>query len=612
MTASSLKILKNLLILFVILSYGCQDDDNRPIAPPKYLAIDKTYQSFVEAGKVKAQTIRAMVLDADSLPRENVTVFFTFEGDISLSASSAITNAEGYASVDVTFGSKIGDASVVASSPGLEGSPATFDFIIRAITPKNITIFSGDEQEDLPGEALANQLVVRLTDEFQNPVSGASITFKVTKSNGNVFWASSHTNQEGNASNYFRVGSDGPINEITASYNEELKTVFRAYTLTPVKLSPLKNGKDHIELNWTKDVNPTFERYVISRALQGYTTFTAVAEITDINVINYKDYSGIAGAKYWYYVKTVTSQQNSIISTWEKSEYGDYINFSSTDQFFDVSYDEPKGIVYVSNTTQRRILILSMETLQKVDSIQLDANPTNMALSSNRELLYVSLAGTGSFCVIQLSNKSILKRIDVSSALGTKEIGDIYQTSSGELFASSVYNYTVKINEADNTVQRVATNYAPSTVAGYFVGDDGAFLYKESYHEILKLDLTHSDVPFVNRMRSGSEGACLSPDGSRIYVYGSILDTQDFSLVGRLGHGGRIALSKDGLHLYKVYSGFVAVYNTTTQLLERQIPFAQDASALFINESESTAIIQTKSSYPYPHFMRFYKLSLAD
>src|SRR5207247_2306048 len=83
-----------------------------------------------------------------------------------------------------------------------------------AAAPTNIAAVSGDAQVGRVTQPLAAPLVVKVTDDNGNPVSGATVTW--TANNGTI-GASTTTDASGNSSNTLTLGTKAGAASATAS-----------------------------------------------------------------------------------------------------------------------------------------------------------------------------------------------------------------------------------------------------------------------------------------------------------------------------------------------------------------------------------------------------------
>src|SRR5205085_895332 len=120
--------------------------------------------------------LTVLVTDGSGTPLSGRTVTFTVPGSgasATLSATTAITNAAGQVSVTVTANTTAGNYNVTASVSGT--SPATFALTNVAGAASTVTLVSGGSQTAVVGATFAAPLVVRVTDDYSNPISGTTV-----------------------------------------------------------------------------------------------------------------------------------------------------------------------------------------------------------------------------------------------------------------------------------------------------------------------------------------------------------------------------------------------------------------------------------------------------
>jgi hypothetical protein len=96
-----------------------------------------------------------------------------------------------------------GTATITATSGSLSRNA------VASVTqnPAKIEKVSGDAQSGTVSQALANPLVVLVTDAKANPISGAAVAFAVTSGGGSVGTAAATTGADGKASSTWTLGS---------------------------------------------------------------------------------------------------------------------------------------------------------------------------------------------------------------------------------------------------------------------------------------------------------------------------------------------------------------------------------------------------------------------
>ncbi len=137
------------------------------------------------AGAALAQALVVRVSDSRDRPVANQTVGFAIvdAGGGQVTPSSATTNADGLASTTWTLGPAAGQQRVRAQATG-NGAPANLavNFTASALSGSagRLELVSGDGQVGSVGTALAEPLVVRVTDALGNPVGGVTVGWSVS------------------------------------------------------------------------------------------------------------------------------------------------------------------------------------------------------------------------------------------------------------------------------------------------------------------------------------------------------------------------------------------------------------------------------------------------
>lgn len=130
------------------------------------------------AGAALDQALVVRVTDSDDRPVANQPVAFAVDaGGGQVSPASTTTNADGLASATWTLGAAAGTQRVRATAT----SSLTVSFTATALTGSAgvLELVSGDGQEGGVASALAEPLVVRVTDGLGNPVEGVTVTWSV-------------------------------------------------------------------------------------------------------------------------------------------------------------------------------------------------------------------------------------------------------------------------------------------------------------------------------------------------------------------------------------------------------------------------------------------------
>ncbi len=116
------------------------------------------------------------VSDAHSYGVPGVTVNFTDNGaGGTFVATSIVTDVNGKASAQYTMGPNTGKIKITASSSGLKS--VGFSEYAVVGSPAYVVVANGNNQSGTVGTKLAQGLTALVTDNYNNPVSGVSVSF---------------------------------------------------------------------------------------------------------------------------------------------------------------------------------------------------------------------------------------------------------------------------------------------------------------------------------------------------------------------------------------------------------------------------------------------------
>ena len=179
------------------------------------------------AGVAMAESLAVRVQLANGQPVPGVQVSWNASsGNGSVQPDASITQSDGTARTRVTLGNIAGPNVVAASVTGL--TTATFTITGVAGTPAALQKISGDGQQGIAGEPLSQSLVVRLTDQFVNPIVGATVTWELVAGGGSVTSASSVTDGAGHATVGWTLGNATGENRVGAMFPGLASVTFTA------------------------------------------------------------------------------------------------------------------------------------------------------------------------------------------------------------------------------------------------------------------------------------------------------------------------------------------------------------------------------------------------
>jgi hypothetical protein len=176
-------------------------------------------------GDLLPTPLLVQVRDGTGQPIPGLSVLFTVTaGNGTLTpAAPQVTDAQGQVSVLFRMGTRAGVNQVTATVPGL--LPLTLTAVGQADRTKTRLLrVAGNNQRGQPGEELPTPLVVRLEDQFQNPLVGERLTAELLRGVGTLRpatdpaagspQASTVTNAQGEAAFVLQVGETATAEDL--------------------------------------------------------------------------------------------------------------------------------------------------------------------------------------------------------------------------------------------------------------------------------------------------------------------------------------------------------------------------------------------------------------
>src|SRR5207302_1413052 len=150
-----------------------------------------------------------LVSDANGNPVAGMTVTWAAaSGGGSVDPATSTTDANGHAQTFRTLGVLIGTQTTTATAT-VAGKDTTVTFSINATAAgaSQMTRAGGDGQTGTVGTTLPTQVSVRVTDQFNNPVAGVTVTWTPATGSGSVNPTTSTSNTSGIAATTWTLGT---------------------------------------------------------------------------------------------------------------------------------------------------------------------------------------------------------------------------------------------------------------------------------------------------------------------------------------------------------------------------------------------------------------------
>jgi PKD repeat protein len=169
-----------------------------------------------QVGATLPESLVVQVSDNFGNPIPNITVEWSVTGGGSVNPASTQTDVNGRAAVSRTLGNSAGEWTTVATATGLAGSPVTFIHQVGAGNASRVEIVSGNGQNAQAGTELSEDLVVRVLDANDNPISQRAVEWVIGEGGGTANPARSNTDGQGYARTSWTLGPAPGRNTLNA------------------------------------------------------------------------------------------------------------------------------------------------------------------------------------------------------------------------------------------------------------------------------------------------------------------------------------------------------------------------------------------------------------
>lgn len=202
------------VVVTAVTPTGVTDRVNAVVVPaPTSIALIGGGGQRGNVGTPLAAPAVVQVNAADGIGVPGVSVVFSAPVGGHVSVATVETDADGRASVGLTLGTAAGQQLFGAGVGDLSAAiPETANPGAAAL----IGVVSGNGQRDTIHKSLA-PLVVRLTDQFGNPIAGAVVSWARTSGAGSLAGTTSTTNTDGRATMTYTLGNVVGSETVTAS-----------------------------------------------------------------------------------------------------------------------------------------------------------------------------------------------------------------------------------------------------------------------------------------------------------------------------------------------------------------------------------------------------------
>ena len=231
--------------------------DSPPPPPPEPSKLVKISSGNQSAAPGDSVTLVVESQDSEGNPISGVNLNFVLFGDHvagSLNPLTGTTGTDGRAQTTLTLSSNAEDEYIVEAHRSDDFSVYVhFTITVDTSPPQDnqqqqerstttppppiattLEGTSGDNQNGLTGEVLANSFVVEVRDQNGDPMEGVTVTFTVSAGDGTLSTITAMTDANGQAKTTLTLGTDAGTNTVTASVQGISQTeTFSAEATTP-------------------------------------------------------------------------------------------------------------------------------------------------------------------------------------------------------------------------------------------------------------------------------------------------------------------------------------------------------------------------------------------
>ncbi len=204
---------------------------NAITAPASKLVADSGDSQTGPVGGLLNSFVVVLVTDAFGNPKAGIPVNWTVgAGGGAVSAATVISDAAGHARVRWTLGTAAGTQSVSATAGTL--TAAIFTATATPADPSRVQVLSGGGQLAGPGATLPDSIVIRVVDQFGNPVGGVSVTWAPAAGSGTASPSTTSTNAFGRTATRWTLGNRGGPMDLNVQVNAFTTTIQGAAFIT--------------------------------------------------------------------------------------------------------------------------------------------------------------------------------------------------------------------------------------------------------------------------------------------------------------------------------------------------------------------------------------------
>ncbi len=211
------------------------------IEPSRPVAVTVTPSSATLSSLGETATFRAQITDLNGVSFPGVVTWSSSDPDVFSVSSGVVTAvANGSGTLTASYENLTGTASVMVQQ-----------------APSMVSVASGGGQEGLPGQALADPVVVRVDDAGGSPVEGVAVAFAAAEGHGSTDPSMATTDSEGLAGTSWTLGPASGVQSLTATAAEGVAAEINAVAGEVEPASDTAIYSVTFNATWSATTHPT-------------------------------------------------------------------------------------------------------------------------------------------------------------------------------------------------------------------------------------------------------------------------------------------------------------------------------------------------------------------
>ena len=221
---------------------GCANEDAiMQIEPSRPVAVTVTPSSATLTSLGETATFRAQITDQNGVSFPGVVTWSSSDpGVFSVSSGVVAAVANGSGTLTASYENLTGTASVTVQQ-----------------APSMVSVASGGGQEGLPGQALADPVVVRVDDAGGSPVEGVAVAFAAAEGHGSADPSMATTDSEGLAGTSWTLGPASGVQSLTATAADGVAAEINAVVGEVEPASDTAIYRVTFNATWSATTHPT-------------------------------------------------------------------------------------------------------------------------------------------------------------------------------------------------------------------------------------------------------------------------------------------------------------------------------------------------------------------